>query len=219
MFNVNAHRPGYFYNLFCDIARSFRSHPRRGVRSQLVLKSYSDLLVRLIFIRSSHQRPQIKGQRTIGALFAISKLAVLRTKSSSTAKSACSSAACSPGSQALRREVDSVWSLESLTLTAAAESTIVTRIDPMAPASREKFTVQRFAAGGRCAGRYPDFLHYLRLLQRLGKTADRKTTRRRGRECAGLRLGHRGHFSAPEPVIEKKNAWETSVFFREIAYQ
>jgi hypothetical protein len=43
MFDVNARGLGYFYDLFRDIACSFRSHPRRGVRSQLVLKSYSDL--------------------------------------------------------------------------------------------------------------------------------------------------------------------------------
>src|SRR6516165_5222343 len=60
---------------------------------------------------------------------------------------------------------------------------------------------------------YPDFLHYLRLLQRLGKSADRKPSRRRSRECACLRLGHRDHFSASQPVIVKKNAWETLFFF------
>ena len=54
MFDVNARGVSYFYNIFRDIARSFRGHPQRAVRSQLVLKSYSDLLARLIFICSSH---------------------------------------------------------------------------------------------------------------------------------------------------------------------
>ena len=152
MFDVNARSLGYCYDLFRDVARSFRRQPWSGVRSQLVLKSYGDLLARLILIRSSHQRPQIKGQRRIGGRFALSKLVVLRTESSSTAKSACSRAALTSGSQALRRAADSVWSLESLTLTAAAESPIVTLIGPTPPASKEKFTVHRFAAGACCVG-------------------------------------------------------------------
>ena len=71
MFDVNGCGLGHFHDLFRDVARSFRGQPWSGVRSQLVLKSYSGLPLPLILIRSSHQRPQTKGQRRIGGLFAI----------------------------------------------------------------------------------------------------------------------------------------------------
>ena len=48
MFDVNARGLGYFHDLFRDAARSFRRQPWSSIRSQLVLKSYGDLLARLI---------------------------------------------------------------------------------------------------------------------------------------------------------------------------
>jgi len=58
--DVDACGFGYFNDLLGYLASSFRSHSRSGIRSLLVLKSHGDLLVRLLFIRFCHGKPQSK---------------------------------------------------------------------------------------------------------------------------------------------------------------